>query len=280
MTGSNAMVMRSVLFASLVLCAQGCTQKPDPDLLISIEDAGRIQLGDSVDEIRAMTGAAGEFGFQAQSDRGELLGLEYAIGSTNGRVFMIFRDGKLRQVSPVKWGDRGTITGEDRPNSGKLDAANPRNRLVHILNCDTLIGDQLVEFARERHPGRPDAIPNVLVPAIAVSVIMPPYLVWEITSDIEYRKHEKERDQLETKLAYDNIQWGMTPDEVRAVYGDPYFEQQAGAIKGCVYGDRRLGVQIAFEYIDNQVRAKYGRRFAPFDWTGEQRKQTPLADRN
>lgn len=269
-----------MLTALLLGVSAGCVNKLDPDLFISIEDAGRIQLGDSVDDIRAMTGAAGEFGFQAQSDRGELLGLEYAIGSTNCRVFMIFRDGKLRQVSPVSWGDRVAVTGKDRSSSDKLDPANPRNRLVHILNCDTLIGDQLVEFAKERHPGRPDAIPNVLVPAIAVSVIMPPYLVWEITSDIEQRKRDKVRDQLETKLAYDNIQWGMTPDEVRAVYGDPYFEQQAGAIKGCVYGDRRLGVQIAFEYIDNQVRAKYGRRFAPFDWTGEQRKQTPLADRN
>lgn len=256
-----------MLTALLLVGSSGCVNKLAPDLFISIEDAGRIQLGDSVDEIRAMTGAAGEFGFQAQSDRGELLGLEYAVGSTNGRVFMIFRDGKLRQVSPVQWGERVKITGKDRPSSSKLDPANPRNRLVHILNCDTLIGDQLVEFAKERHPGRPDAIPNVLIPAIAASVIAPPLLIYGIDDHIKSKQRDKERQHLKAKLAPGNIQWGMTPEQVQAVYGDPYFEQNAGQVKGCVYGDRRLGVQIAVEYTNSQVRAKYGRRFVPADWT-------------
>ena len=273
MTGSNAMVMRSVLFVFLVLCAQGCADKIDPDLIMPLEIASQLKAGHTLEEVRAMAGAAGRFDFQALTDEGEVLGIEYVVGSGVGGLICVFRDDVLEKICQTHWGDHAAITRDDGETGRRTVPTDPRHRLARILKRETFMGNELLALSPGPPLGKRDPIPNDLIPRIVASIIAPPLLIVWIQHDIDHKKSNQERIALRAKLAPDRIQLGMSPDEVAEIYGEPYSTQKFGRVMGCEYGSKRLNARIAVEYFDNMVRAKYSQRFFPTDWTGELRKQ-------
>ncbi len=275
MTGGKALVMGSVLFAFSVLCAQGCADKIDPDLIMPLEIASQLKAGHTLEEVRAMAGAAGRFDFQALTDEGEVSGLVYRVSSGAGGMIFVFRDNALEKICRLHWGDRALKTKANDTRTSVMVPTDPRHRVARILNREAHMGEELLAFAHARALGRGkgDPIPNNLIPAIISAIIVPPAVILWIQGDIRFQKWEKERVLLQEKLAHDRIQLGMSPQEVQAVYGQPYLTQKFGRVMGCEYGSKRLHAWIAVEYLDNKVRAKYSQRFYPNDWTGELRKQ-------
>lgn len=275
MTGRNAMVMRSVLFVFLALCAQGCADKVDPDLIMPLEIASQLKAGDTLEEVRAMAGAVGRFDFQALTDEGEVLGIEYVVGSGVGGLICVFRDDVLEKICQTHWGGHALRTKANGKRTSVMVPIDPRHRLARILRREALMGEELLAYAHAHAVprGKGDPIPNNLIPAIISAIMMPPAVIFWIQSDIDFQKSKKEKVLLQVKFAHDRIQLGMSPKEVQAVYGEPYSTQKFGRVTGCEYGSKRHGVRITVEYFDNHVRAIYGQRFYPNDWTGELRKQ-------
>ncbi len=275
MTGSSAMVMRSVLFLFLVLCAQGCADKIDPDLIMPLEIASQLHAGNTLEEVRALAGAAGRFDFQALTDEGEVSGLVYRVGSGVGSMIFVFRDNALEKICLTHWGGHALVTKANGKRTSVMVPTDPRHRLARILRREALMGEELLAYAHARAVprGKGDPIPNDLIPRIFASIIAPPILIVWIQHDLDFQKWKKERVLLQERLAHDRIQLGMSPQEVQAVYGEPYSTQEFGRVMGCEYGSKRLHAWIAVEYLDNKVRAKYSQRFYPNDWTGELRKQ-------
>ncbi len=253
----------------LLISVCGCLQHEWAFNLVDSHTAGRIPMGTSVRDVRATLGTEGAFAFHIQNERGKLLGIEYYVGSTRSPMYFVFENGSLHSIVPYRYAQKAVMEGTRYT---ILIPTDPNERLKETLDGECYFGDKLVQYAEQREWKPKRRIPNNLIPLLIAGTINPALAVYGLGEELGRPHRPEVRAKARKTWSYERIEFGMKRDEVEKIFGDARFKQKEGALRGCVYGDRTKGVEIAVEYENDQVKAMFGYRFHPFDWTGERRK--------
>lgn len=268
----------SICFLFLLSQVGACSSSKSSQNVVDVQIASQFQVGTSLADVQSMLGSHGEFGFLTAAERGETLGLEYKIRPTGTPMFFVFENRALRSIVRVPPKEVALRPRKNNVLSRVVVPRNPNTVLRSVLESESYMGQDLIEQeestleSRGQPQGQPEIIPNNLLPAILASALCPGILVVAIGQELDRPRVQKELEVARRRWEYHRIGLGMSQREVELVFGQPSLEQSVGRIRGCVYGDKRKGVDIAVEYYDGHVRSVFGRRFLHFDWTGELRK--------
>lgn len=258
--------------AALLVHSSGCSNFETPHNLVDIQKAGQLQVGTSLTNVRSALGSEGNFGFLTMTERGEQLGLEYRVGSWQAPMFFIFEDSALRSIVPIPKVETVTVLGKNGTPGSVPIPKDPNIVLEEIRRSESFLGLGLIEYAEQKKPNVKPHIPNNLVPLVVAGIVAPPLIVAGIGQELDRPRVLKDRELARRQWGYERIGLGMKQREVELVFGEPRLVQTEGRVRGCVYGDRRRGTEIAVEFYNGHVQSLFGPRFRPFDWTGERRR--------
>jgi len=275
---SGKRICMSICSSLLLLQVGACSNSKSARHVVDVQIASQLQVGTSLADTQSMLGSRGRFGFLTRTEGGETLGLEYLIRPPAASMFLVFEDRALRSIVRVPRREQATRPRKNKVPESVVVPRNPNTVLRKVFESESYIGQDLVELldsireSRGRPRGQPEIIPNNLLPAIFACIICPGILVVAIGEELDRPRVLRDRELARRQWEYHKIGLGMEQREVELIFGKPRLEQTVGRVRGCVYGDRRRGVEIAVEFYDGHVRSMFGPQFLHFDWTGELRK--------